>query len=157
MPSFQYEVSGSKRLILPRAWEKFNGRTKMMKGLFNYETAYKKYTRRLLENFLEDNIIYAEIRPNFMMSNQLWKDDGSERIDNEGIMKLIIKEVESFQAEVALDGKFFGGLKVIYCTPRSFEPDLVKQALDECLAFKEKWPEWIAGEQIDTHAQGLKR
>ncbi|KAI8710817.1 A-deaminase domain-containing protein [Fusarium sp. LHS14.1] len=127
------------------AWEKFNGRTKMMKGLFNYETAYKKYTKRLLENFLEDNIIYAEIRPNFMMSNQLWKDDGSERIDNDGIMKLIIQEVESFQAKVKREGKFFGGLKVIYCTPRSFSPDQIREALDECLAFKKEWPQWIAG------------
>ncbi|RMI99765.1 hypothetical protein CDV36_015973 [Fusarium kuroshium] len=127
------------------AWEKFNGRTRMMKGLFNYETAYKVYTRRLLENLLEDNIIYAEIRPNFMMSNQLWKDDGSERIDNGGIMKLIIQEVESFQAKVAREGKFFGGLKVIYCTPRSFSPDQIEKALDECLAFKKEWPQWIAG------------
>ncbi|KAH6949664.1 hypothetical protein BKA56DRAFT_714824 [Ilyonectria sp. MPI-CAGE-AT-0026] len=127
------------------AWAKFNGRTRMMKGLFNYETAYKAYTRRLLESFMEDKITYAEIRPNFMMSNQLWKDDGSERIDNEGIMKLIIKEVENFQVKVAREGKFFGGLKVIYCTPRSFEPDQIEQALDECLAFKKEWPQWIAG------------
>ncbi|KAM5350567.1 hypothetical protein ACJ41O_007072 [Fusarium nematophilum] len=127
------------------AWEKFNGRTRMMKGLFNYETAYKAYTRRLLENFVEDNITYAEIRPNFMMSNQLWKDNGAERINNEGIMKLIIKEVEDFQDKTAREGKFFGGLKVIYCTPRSFEPEQIEQALDECLAFKKKWPQWIAG------------
>ena len=32
------------------AWEKFNGRTRMMKGLFNYETAYRTYTRKLLED-----------------------------------------------------------------------------------------------------------
>ncbi|KAH8669229.1 hypothetical protein BGZ61DRAFT_483419 [Ilyonectria robusta] len=66
------------------AWAKFNGRTRMMKGLFNYETAYKAYTRRLLENFMDDNITYAEIRPKFMMSNQLWKDNGTERTNNEG-------------------------------------------------------------------------
>ena len=125
----------------------------MMKGLFNYETAYKEYTRRLLENLLEDNIIYAEIRPNFMMSNQLWKDDGSERIGNGGIMKLIIQEVESFQAKVAREGKFFGGLKVIYCTPRSFSPDQIEKALDECLEFKKKWPQWIAGEHRHSRAR----
>lgn len=149
-------IPGSKKLIPSRAWAKFNGRTRMMKGLFNYQTAYKAYTRRLLESFMEDKITYAEIRPNFMMSNQLWKDDGSERIDNEGIMKLIINEVENFQDRVAREGKFFGGLKVIYCTPRSFEPDQIEQALDECLAFKKEWPQWIAGEHVNIHAQGLK-
>src|SRR5690349_11593616 len=62
-----------------RAWEKFNGRTKMMKGLFNYEKAYRTYTRALLKDFARDNIQYAEIRPNFMTENQLWSDDGVEQ------------------------------------------------------------------------------
>lgn len=129
-----------------RAWEKFNGRTRMMKGLFNYETAYRKYTRLCLEDFLHDNIQYAEIRPNFMNSNQLYHDDGTGPIDNWGIMEMIIDEVEKFQSWAAGEGHFFGGLKVIYCTPRSFEPSSVEAALEECLKFKEQWPRWIAGQ-----------
>lgn len=113
-----------------RAWEKFNGRTKTMKGLFNYETAYRKHTRLCLEDFMKDNIQYAEIRPNFMTSNQLYHDDGTGPINNWGIMKIIIDEVERFQADMARGNKFFGGLKVIYCTPRSFSPKEVKVALD---------------------------
>ena len=130
---------------LCRAWEKFNGRTRMMKGLFNYETAYRKYTRLCLEDFIRDNIQYAEIRPNFMTSNQLYHDDGTGPIDNWGIMSIIIDEVEKFQTLTAKEGRFFGGLKVIYCTPRSFTPPAVEEALDECLRFKERWPKWIAG------------
>ena len=118
----------------------------MMKGLFNYETAYRKYTRLCLEDFMKDNIQYAEIRPNFMTSNQLYYDDGSGPIDNWGIMKIIIDEVERFQVDSARRSRFFGGLKVIYCTPRSFEPKNVKAALDECIEFKKRWPQWIAGE-----------
>ncbi|CAM1505731.1 Fc.00g113680.m01.CDS01 [Cosmosporella sp. VM-42] len=127
------------------AWEKFNGRTKMMKGLFNYETAYRKYTRLCLEDFMSDNIQYAEIRPNFMTSNQLYHDDGTGPIDNWGIMNIIIDEVERFQAEMTRHHRFFGGLKVIYCTPRSFPNHDVKVALDECIEFKKRWPQWIAG------------
>ncbi|KAJ4177457.1 hypothetical protein NW755_013837 [Fusarium falciforme] len=127
------------------AWEKFNGRTRMMKGLFNYETAYRRYTRLCLEDFMKDNITYAEIRPNFMTSNQLWNDDGTKLIDNKGIMELIISEVNSFQADMKAQGRFFGGLKVIYCTPRSFPPEKIEAALTECLEFKKVWPEWIAG------------
>ena len=37
-------------LTYRRAWEKFNGRTRMMKGLFNYETAYRAYTQKLLKD-----------------------------------------------------------------------------------------------------------
>ncbi|TQS32251.1 hypothetical protein Golomagni_07440, partial [Golovinomyces magnicellulatus] len=127
------------------AWEKFNGRTRMLKGLFNYETAYREYTRECLRDFVEDGIQYAEIRPNFMMSNQLFRDDGKDMIDNAGIMEVIIEEVEAFQKETISKGQYFGGLKVIYCTPRSMPEDKVAEALDECIQFKKRWPGWIAG------------
>lgn len=42
----------------------------MMKGLFNYEHAYRRYTQLLLAEFVKENIQYAEIRPNFMNTNQ---------------------------------------------------------------------------------------
>ncbi len=122
-----------------------------MKGLFNYETAYRTYTRLCLEDFVADNIQYAEIRPNFMTSNQLYHDDGSDTIDNKGIMQIIIDEVGKFQADLAANATsnggttHFAGIKVIYCTPRSLDPESVKAALDECITFKKIWPEWIAG------------
>ena len=116
-----------------------------MKGLFNYETVYRKYTRLLLRDFMNDNIQYAEIRPNFMRTNQLWTDDGVGQIDNAGIMNIIIDEYRAFQAE---KHGYFGGLKIIYCTPRSFSNELVRYSLDECLEFKKSWPEWIAGEHF---------
>lgn len=129
------------------AWEEFNARTQMMKGLFNYETAYRTYTRRCLEDFVADNIQYAEIRPNFMETNQVWKDDGSTKIDNVGIMEMIIEEYEKFQAELqGKPGSYFGGMKIIYCCPRSYPKDKVANGLKQCLEFKKRWPQWIAGE-----------
>lgn len=129
------------------AWEEFNTRTQMMKGLFNYETAYRTYTRRLLEDFVADNIQYAEIRPNFMDTNQVWSDDGSVKLDNVGIMQMIIEEYEKFQAEAkGRAGRYFGGMKIIYCCPRSFPKDKVVFGLKQCLEFKKRWPQWIAGE-----------
>lgn len=128
------------------AWEEFNGRTQMMKGLFNYERAYREYTRRCLEDFVADNIQYAEIRPNFMDTNQVWTDDGTSKIDNVGIMEMIIEEVERFQKDKkAKDDTYFAGLKIIYCCPRSYPNEKVANGLAECLRFKQRWPEWIAG------------
>lgn len=129
--------------MMNSAWEMFNGRTQMMKGLFNYETAYREYTRLCLEDFVDDKILYAEIRPNFMKTNQLWTDDGLRQIDNTGIMELIIEEYNKFQK--ARPGVLMG-LKIIYCTPRSFSNEAVWYSLQECLEFKRRWPEWIAGE-----------
>lgn len=128
------------------AWEEFNTRTQMMKGLFNYETAYRTYTRKCLEDFVADNIQYAEIRPNFMDTNQVWKDDGSAKIDNVGIMEMIMDEYNKFQAEAkGKAGSYFGGMKIIYCCPRSYPKDKVANGLRQCLEFKKRWPQWIAG------------
>ncbi|CAK7225028.1 hypothetical protein SBRCBS47491_005752 [Sporothrix bragantina] len=126
------------------AWERFNGRTRMMKGLFNYETVYRKYTELFLQDLLNDNIQYAEIRPNFMTTNQLWNDDGTAKLDNAGIVKLIIGACEAFK-KAHKGVRNFDGIKIIYCTPRSFPNDKVKAALDECILFKQTWPEYIAG------------
>ncbi|KAK3292643.1 uncharacterized protein B0H64DRAFT_377148 [Chaetomium fimeti] len=127
------------------AWEKFNARTQMMKGLFNYKTAYRRYTRQCLEEFVDDKIQYAEIRPNFMSSNQVWEDDGSCRVDNVGIMDLIIDEYEAFQKDH--NRQTLKGLKVIYCTPRSFSEEQVGEALTQCFQFKmdDKFSKYIAG------------
>ncbi|XXG95465.1 jun-like transcription factor [Hypoxylon texense] len=160
-----------------RAWEKFNGRTRMMKGLFNYEKAFRAYTRKCLEEFVRDNVQYAEIRPNFMKSNQVLQDSGSGSFNNFGLMELIIEEYESFMKDIGdmtengqiienreLDAQgrpvysdvagiprgnghkpSLSGMKVIYCTPRSFPKAMVKDALAECIQMKKKWPQYIAG------------
>lgn len=129
----------------------------MMKGLFNYETAYKEYTKRCLQEFADDNIQYAEIRPNFMSTNQVWKDDGSGRIDNHGIVDLITTAYKKFQESHKF--KVVKGLKIIYCTPRSFDPDKVKTALEECLEFYLAYPGWFAGKlcQVDSRRIGTNR
>ncbi|KAI8959346.1 Metallo-dependent hydrolase [Daldinia sp. FL1419] len=160
-----------------RAWERFNGRTRMMKGLFNYEKAFRAYTRKCLEEFIRENVQYAEIRPNFMKSNQVLRDDGSDGFNNFGLMEIIIEEYENFMKDIGdmneygqirenrlldSEGKpvyvddtgipcgnghipSLGGMKVIYCTPRSFPKPMVKEALDECIRMKKRWPDYIAG------------
>ncbi|KAI5865970.1 Metallo-dependent hydrolase [Durotheca rogersii] len=165
------------RLRATRAWDKFNGRTRMMKGLFNYEKAFRAYTRKCLEEFVADNVQYAEIRPNFMKTNQVLRDDGSASADNFAVMRMIIEEYENFMKDIGdmnengdlkenrlldsqgkpiyVDGTdiprgngfkpSFGGMKVIYCTPRSFDKGRVKDALQECKKMKELWPQYIAG------------
>ncbi|AEO58941.1 hypothetical protein MYCTH_2306716 [Thermothelomyces thermophilus ATCC 42464] len=142
---FQEEEAHNLLQTAEGAWEKFNARTQMMKGLFNYKTAYRRYTRQCLDEFVADNIQYAEIRPNFMSSNQVWEDDGSSRIDNVGIMNLIIDEYEAFQKDH--QRRILKGLKIIYCTPRSFGEEQVGEALMQCFQFKtdKKFSTYIAG------------
>lgn len=126
-------------------WEKFNHRTQMMKGLFAYETAFRNYTKACIKDFVDDNIQYAEIRPNFMSTNSLKRDDGQEPIGNEGIMKIIQDELRETMKELKEDGRYFGGMKVIYCTPRIFDRPQVNDALNECIELKKEFPDLLCG------------
>lgn len=127
----------------------------MMKGLFNYESVYRAYTEKCLQQFVDENIQYAEIRPNFMQTNQIFRVAEDRKslttLSNVDTMKIIVEECEKFKKQLnekrqnKETNKYFGGLKVIYCTPRSFSRLQIQQALNECFEFKKEWPEYIAG------------
>ncbi|CAL3969197.1 unnamed protein product [Diplocarpon coronariae] len=134
-------------------WEKFNHRTQMMKGLFAYESAFRNYTRACILDFVRDNIQYAEIRPNFMAANTLKTDDGTGSIGNEGIMRIIDEELKTTMGEIRKDGQYFGGMKVIYCTPRSFRNELVEASLDECIDLKLRYKDLICGFDLVGHEE----
>ena len=124
----------------------------MMKGLFSYEKAYREYIDAMLQHFVDDNIQYAEIRPNFMASNQLFRvnEDGTQdTIDNYGIMDLIVSRFEDFQVK---HGNPLLGLKIIYCIPRSFQPSMIEWGLEQCIVFKTIWPNYIAGRSESMNA-----
>ncbi|KAG8164208.1 hypothetical protein KVR01_006126 [Diaporthe batatas] len=143
----QYEKGD--RNSCKKQWDMFDARTQMMAGLFNYEHAYRKYTRLLLDSFHDQNIQYAEIRPNFMPKNQVYTDaDPNETLDNYGVMDLIIEEYEKWKDNNPKSS--FRGLKVIYCTPRSFPKDLMQRGLDQCFDMKTNpnYSRYIAGFDI---------
>lgn len=117
----------------------------MMKGLFAYESAFRHYTQACIKDFVKDNIQYAEIRPNFMITNSLKTDDGTGSIGNEGIMRIINEELQKTMIQIRDNNEYFGGMKVIYCTPRSFRKDQVKDALDECIDLKIKYKDLLCG------------
>ncbi|KAA8572733.1 hypothetical protein EYC84_003319 [Monilinia fructicola] len=134
-------------------WEKFNYRTQMMKGLFAYESAFRNYTRECIKDFVKDNIQYAEIRPNFMATNSLKSDDGMKTIGNEGIMNIIDEELHRTMQNIRSAKQYFGGMKVIYCTPRSFDRGQIEVALDECIDLKKKYPKLLCGFDLVGHEE----
>jgi len=120
-----------------------------MKGLFAYESAFRNYTRECIKDFVSDKIQYAEIRPNFMSNNSLKTDDGKGSIGNEGIMKIIDEELKATMQELQKRGEYFGGMKVIYCTPRSFQKPQIQRALDECIDLKKKYTGLLCGKSLE--------
>ena len=118
-----------------------------MKGLFAYKSAYTNYTRACIKDFVDDNIQYAEVRPNFMITNQLKTDDGSGMLNNEDIMRILDDGVKSTLAEIKQEGGYFADMKVIYCTPRSFNNAATAQSLNECIELKKKFSHLICGKK----------
>jgi adenosine deaminase CECR1 len=117
----------------------------MMKGLFAYESAYRNYTRACIKDFVRDNIQYAEIRPNFMSTNSVKTDDGTRSFGNADIMRIIKEELEKTMQEIRNEEGYFAGLKVIYCTPRSFQKEQVETALNECIDLKQQYGGLLCG------------
>lgn len=114
-----------------------------MKGLFNYETAYKAYTSRFFQSLVDDGISSCEIRPTFMSTNLVWSDDGTKQLSNIEMMEVIIEEFKKFQEGPG--GGFISNVAAIYCAPRAFTRQQIKASLAECLELKLRWPDWIAG------------
>jgi adenosine deaminase CECR1 len=117
-----------------------------MKGLFAYESAFRNYTRECILDFVRDNIQYAEIRPNFMSTNSVKTDDGTDSYRNADIMRIINEELQNTMEIVRNEnGDYFGGMKVIYCTPRSFQKEQIEAALNECIDLKHKYSKLLCG------------
>ncbi|CCU76880.1 putative adenosine deaminase family protein [Blumeria hordei DH14] len=150
---FSEDEAHNSRQTSHGVWEIFNSRTQMIKGLFSYESAFRHYTQACIRNFVEDNIQYAEVRPNFMRSNCLKKDNGSGFIDNEGILEIIDEELKKTMAQINKEKKYFAGMKVIYCTPRSFQRDQVAFALNDCIDLKCKYKNLICGFDLVGHEE----
>ncbi|KAK0709628.1 hypothetical protein B0T26DRAFT_414544 [Lasiosphaeria miniovina] len=113
------------------AWEDFNIRTGFMKGLTNYESGYKEYCEAFMWQCVRDCIQYVEIRPNFMTTNQIQKDDASETLSNLRTVELIIEAYNKLQVAHKYD--VVQGLRIIYCTPRVMDAVKIEELMDECI------------------------
>ncbi|PWW76862.1 Metallo-dependent hydrolase [Tuber magnatum] len=127
-------------------WNRFNQSTQMLKGLFGYESAFRRYVGEAIQSFLDDNVMYAEVRPNFF-DKFIMTDNGLERLDHFAWMAIIREEIASKMKQLAKSGREedFRGFKVIYCAPRSIEKKDMKWCLDDCMALKREFPDLICG------------
>lgn len=112
----------------------------------NYESAYRWYIGRLIDQMIEEKVMYAELRP-MLLDKSISSDDGNRRIDIFGQMQIISDVVASRQKELKRDKKrlFPFGLKIIYCTPRSISREKMREELQDCLQLKKEFPDLICG------------
>ncbi|RPB02991.1 Metallo-dependent hydrolase [Choiromyces venosus 120613-1] len=127
-------------------WNRFNQSTQMLKGLFGYESAFRRYVGEAIQSFLDDNVMYAEVRPNFF-DKFIMTDNGLEKLDHVAWMRIIREEIAIKMKQLARSGREedFRGFKVIYCAPRSIKKKDMKWCLDDCMALKRAFPDLICG------------
>lgn len=128
-------------------WARFNQATRCFKGLLNYEGVYKWYISKAIDRMIEENVMYAELRP-MLLDKSIPTNDGKSIIDNFGQMQLIIDGVKQKKEELEKVGrldKFPFGLKIIYCTPRSIPKPLMQKEMKHCIDLKLKFPDLICG------------
>ncbi|KAK3384382.1 hypothetical protein B0T24DRAFT_608201 [Lasiosphaeria ovina] len=117
------------------AWEDFNIRTGFMKGLTNYVSGYREYCKAFMWSCVREGILYVEIRLNFMTTNQILSDNGRSKLSNLDTVELVIEAYNEFQSIHGFH--VVQGLRIIYCTPRSFEATQIEESMDECIRWLE--------------------
>jgi adenosine deaminase CECR1 len=124
----------------------------MLKGLFGYESAFRRYIGAAIQSFLDDSIMYAEVRPNFF-DKYIVSDDGETKLDHTAWMKIIQEEIDVKMRELEASGRRrdFCGVKIIYCAPRSIEKKDMIWCLDDCIALKRAFPDLICGRYCGIH------
>ena len=100
---------------------------------------------------IDEKVMYAELRP-MLLDKFIPSDSGreDESLDLARQMELIIEGLEEKKAKLEKSGeikKFPFGLKIIYCTPRSIPPALMRKEMEHCIELKVKFPELICGKQ----------
>ncbi|KAG9191241.1 adenosine deaminase CECR1 [Alternaria panax] len=128
-------------------WARFNQATRAFKGLLNYESVYKWYIGEAIDRMIVEKIMYAELRP-MLLDKSIPSTDGRHAIDNFAQMQLIIDGVREKKGQLKKKGKlheFPFGLKIIYCTPRSIPPTMMRKEMEHCIELKLKFPDLICG------------
>lgn len=128
-------------------WACFNQGTRAFKGLLNYESVYRWYIGRMIDNMIHHRVMYAELRP-MLLDKTIPSDDGTRQLNHKEQMNIIVEEVRKKQDELRareqLD-RFPFGLKIIYCAPRSIPKTRMETELADCIKLKLQHPDLICG------------
>lgn len=126
------------------AWACFNQGTRALKGLTNYESAYRRYIGDAIDGMMADKVMYAEIR-DMLFNKTIVSDDGLRQLGHFEQMRMVCEEVEKKTQSLIHPEAFPFGLKIIYSTPRSIPRDAMMVELENCLALKLAYPSLICG------------
>ncbi|SPO23303.1 related to adenosine deaminase [Ustilago trichophora] len=135
-----------------QAWAKFQSTFGVIAGLIGYEPTLKAYTKELLRSHARDGISYTETRINFLTEFMV-RQDGTPNLNHEEWVRIFVEAVNEVKAEIT-DGSFIDA-KIIYTTVRFVDNEKLRWYLEDCIALKKKFPEWIVGFDLVGHEDPL--
>ncbi|CAE6485983.1 unnamed protein product [Rhizoctonia solani] len=140
-----------------KIWEKFGSTFAAGAGILRYEPIWRRYVDQLLVSQIEDGISYVEIRLSFDPSLPVISEDATRNLTNSQVVKLTIDAIDEVSSKMREQGreKDFVGARGIYTTGRYISYDAMVQALDDCLALKAEYPEFLVGfDMVDQEDAG---
>ncbi|KAI9708192.1 MAG: hypothetical protein M1820_004146 [Bogoriella megaspora] len=137
----------SKEQTLNGIWARFNQGTRCFKGLLGYESVFRWYIGEAINDMINDNIMYAELRP-MLLDKSIPSDDGLSQLSHSDQMNIVVEEVAKKKEQLRKKNKlekFPFGLKIIYCTPRSISKERMVSEMLDCIKLKQAFPDLICG------------
>lgn len=126
-------------------WAHFMRTFIVLRGFFNYETAYKNHFRRVIWHLARDGIMYAEMRVSMHFGNFARRDDGSGDLTHKEMYQLLANVLDEELAKMRAEGLTFTGVRFIHTAIRSGKKEEMQWALDECIILKQDFPDLICG------------
>lgn len=118
-------------------WHDFKKIFTTLYDLISYRPVFELYITELLEELVNDNVMYIELRGTFM---PLYELDGTV-YDTKQFFEFFINTVDKFKAD---NPKFFGA-RYIHSIYRGVTPEVLKTGLHELLELQKQFPEFIIG------------
>ncbi|CAE6497098.1 unnamed protein product [Rhizoctonia solani] len=130
-----------------KIWEKFGSTFAAGAGILRYEPIWRRYVDQLLISQIEDGISYVEIRLSFDPTLPVISEDATRNLTSSQVVKLTMNAFDEVSRRMREQGreKDFVGARGIYTTVRGISYDAMVQALDDCLALKAEYPEFLVG------------
>jgi adenosine deaminase CECR1 len=131
--------TGTSRVPDSVLWSRFIKTFMSAKGIISYESIFREYVWKILEELYKDNICYAELR---LVVDEccLYMDNGSVS-SSEHTIQVFSEIVSNFKVA----HPEFSGAKIIYCSLKSLDISLVRNQLVCCLELSRKYPGIIVG------------
>ncbi len=131
-----------------RIWRSFIRAVTIIRGLLCYERAYRDQFRRIIWQFAQDGIIYAEIRVALNYCFAIMTDDAKRRYTRREILQLFADVLAEELPKMKNEGFTFYGIKIIYACMRSSSREAMKWCMDNCIEMKQIFPDLICGKLI---------